>query len=323
MQKSTRNIVLASAAVAGASALGMMYHTSAKNLVKLALDREQPKNIQKGRAWLTGARDIEAFLKKAKETSKALESKNLERIEIKGRDGITLVGHWHKCENPKRVIIAMHGWRSSWSQDFGMISEFWAKSNCSVLYAEQRGQGESGGEYMGFGLLERYDCLEWAKWAAKRTDSKLPIYLGGVSMGATTVLMTAGLALPEEVKGIVADCGFTSPRDIWRHVARRNLHIPYGIYNAAANDMCKKRINFESDEYSTLDAMKDCKVPVLFVHGTDDHFVPIEMTYENFKACRAPKHLLVVPGAEHGLSYFINKDRYEQAFKDFWERYDK
>ena len=68
--------------------------------------------------------------------------------------------------------------------------------------------------------------------------------------------------------------------------------------------------------------MKVCPVPVLFVHGTDDHFVPIEMTYENFKACRAPKHLLVVPGAEHGLSYFINKDRYEQAFKDFWERYD-
>lgn len=321
MRKSTRNIVIASA-VAGAGALGAMYHTSAKRLVKLALDREQPKNIAKGRQWLTGAKDIDRFIEVMKERAKILEAKPHETVETTANDGTRLVGHWFEADDPKRVIVAMHGWRSSWAQDFGIISDFWKSNGCSVLYAEQRAQGESGGEYMGFGLLERFDCLEWIKWVNERTGGSLPVYLGGVSMGATTVLMASGLELSENVAGIIADCGFTSPRDIWKHVAQNNLHIPYAIYRASASDLCKKRIQFAPDDYSTIDAMKVCRVPVLFIHGTDDHFVPIEMTYENFKACTAPKHLLVVPGAEHGMSYFLNKDGYEEAFCDFWQRYD-
>lgn len=322
MRKSTRNILWASGTIAGLSALGVMYHTSAKRLVKLALDREQPRATAKGKQRLSGSKKIGRLVPGALAQSKKLADKNHELISITGHDGIKLVGHWYECQDPKRVIIAMHGWRSSWSQDFGMISDFWEQNGCNVLYAEQRGQGESGGEHMGFGLLERYDCLDWIKWVNERTGSKLPIYLGGVSMGATTVLMASGLELAENVKGIVADCGFTSAHDIWKHVANNNLHIPYGIYNSAANDMCKKKIQFGANEYSTVDAMKVCRVPVLFVHGTDDRFVPVEMTYENFKSCKAPKHLLIVPGASHGMSYYIDKGRYEQAFRDFWDRYD-
>lgn len=68
--------------------------------------------------------------------------------------------------------------------------------------------------------------------------------------------------------------------------------------------------------------MEHCTVPVLFIHGTDDHFVPIEMTYENYKACAAPKRLFIVPGAGHGSSYFVDRDGYERAIKAFWDDYD-
>ena len=320
MKRSTRNILIGSGiAVAGVAAVaGIAHHYTTKYLMKLALDREGPKSATKDKDKLMSSGDLSETVAAIMDVAKKLEETEHEQIEITAQDGTTLVGHWFCPENAKRIIIAMHGWRSTWSQDFGAIAPFWLENDCAVLFAEQRSQGNSGGEYMGFGLLERYDCFDWIKWVNERTEAKLPIYLGGVSMGATTILMTAGFELPENVRGIVADCAFTSPHAIWKHVVENNFHIPYGLHSKAAKDICKKRIQMSSDSYSTVEALSNCKVPVLFIHGTDDNFVPIEMTYENYKACVSEKRLFVVPGAEHGMSYLVDKDGYETAVKRFW-----
>ena len=280
------------------------------------------KNVDKARAQLCGIPNAEAFFELLERSGEHLENSGCETVEISSYDGEKLVGHWHNCENPQRVIIAMHGWRSSWSKDFGLIADFWHSNDCSVLYAEQRGQNNSGGEHMGFGLLERFDCLEWAKWVNDRCGFRLPIYLAGVSMGATTVLMACGLELPDNVRGIIADCGFTAPDKIWKHVTEHNLHLSYGIRSAVANGICKRKIQVGANEYSTIQALQENKVPVLFIHGTDDHFVPVEMTYENYKACAAPKRLLVVPGADHGMSYVMDTKGYQAALLNFWMEHE-
>lgn len=323
MKKSTRNILIGTGIVATtAAALGVAYHYTTKYLMKLALDREGPKSAAKDKEKMMSSGDLSETVAAIMESAKVLESTEHEQVEITAQDGTLLVGHWYCPENAKRIIVAMHGWRSTWSQDFGAIAPFWFENDCAVLFAEQRGQGNSGGDYMGFGLLERYDCLDWIGWINERTEGKLPIYLGGVSMGATTILMTAGFELPENVKGIVADCAFTSPHAIWKHVVENNFHLPYGLYSRAAKDLCRRRIRVESDSYSTQKALQKCSVPVMFIHGTDDHFVPIEMTYENYKVCSAPKQLFIVPGAEHGMSYLVDKDGYENAVKQFWDDHD-
>jgi len=323
MNKSIRKLLIGGgAALAGAAALGALYRITANMFMDIALDRQQPKGAEKNKARLTGSEEFAAALDSLLDSAKTLEDKGLETVEITSFDGLKLVGHWYCPENPKRVIIAMHGWRSSWSNDFAPIADFWFENDCCVLFAEQRGQGKSGGDYMGFGLLERFDCLEWIKWANERTDKKYPVYLGGVSMGASTVLMTAGFDLPDNVRGIVADCGFTSPQAIWKHVAENNLHVPYGIYSNAARDLCRKKILVDHDSCTCPDALSRCRTPVLFIHGTDDHFVPIEMTYENYKACSAPKRLLVVPGAEHAMSYLVDKGGYENAVCSLWSEFD-
>lgn len=325
MKKSIKNILIGSGVVAaGITAVTAVSCALTKKLVKVALDREQPKTPEKSGNRLSGSagqmKQFEEILTAAAEN---LKNSRCETVEITAYDGTNLVGHLRRCENEKRLIVAMHGWRSSWTADFGAISDFWYANGCSVLYAEQRGQGESGGQYMGFGLTERYDCLEWVKWANENGYADTPIYLCGISMGAATVMMAAGLDLPDNVHGIMADCGYTSPYAIWKHVVENNLHISFtGINSAVADDMCKKKIQMGTKEYSSTDAMRECRVPVLFVHGTDDRFVPIEMTYENYKACTAPKRLLVVPGAEHGMSYLIDRDSYEKTVKEFWADYD-
>ena len=325
MKKSTKNILIGSGiAVTGFAAVAAISRKFTGKLLKVALDREQPKVTQRAKEKLSGsieqAKQFEEYLTLMAEN---LQNSGCETVEITAYDGVRLIGHFHRCEHAKRLIIAMHGWRSSWTGDFGAISDFWHNNDCSVLYAEQRGQGESGGDYMGFGLTERYDCLEWIKWANENGYADIPIYLCGVSMGASTVLMAAGLELPENVHGIMADCGYTSPHAIWKHVVNNNLHMSYGGFTAAvANDMFRKKIQMGTKEYSCTDAMRECRVPVFFVHGTDDQFVPIEMTYDNYKACSAPKHLLVVPGAEHGMSYLVDKETYEKAAKEFWKDFD-
>lgn len=324
MKKSTKNaIICASTLVSLSVALGTVYHFSLQKLMKVALDREEPKEVTRSKAKMSASGDLSEIMSYVGESAEKLRKKEHETVSISGNDGVKLVGHWYCPEDPKRVIIAMHGWRSSWCQDFGLIADFWFKNDCAVLFAEQRAQGDSGGDYMGFGLLERYDCYDWVNWVAEKTRGDVPIYLGGLSMGATTVLMTAGFELSDRVKGIFADCGFTSPRAIWKHVVENNLHIPYGIYSTVANELCRKRIKVSNDEYSTTDALANAKVPVLLIHGTEDKFVPITMTYENYTACKAPKTLFVVPGAGHGMSYIWDKKGYESALKTFWQENDE
>lgn len=325
MKKSVKHVLAGIGIAAGAVGTGVVSIT--KHLMSIALDRQSPISDRKAKSKLSGSSEHHVLLEKLDAVAAMLENADCERKEITARDGTKLVGHWRGCENPERVIIAMHGWRSSWAKDFGAVAESWYEKHCSVLYVEQRGQNESGGDYMSLGLMERYDCLDWLSWLeqqdfVRHRGTKLPIYLCGVSMGATSVLMAAGLGLPESVHGIIADCGFTSPHDICKHITEDNLHISYALCEELAEYYCKGKINVGTKEASTIEAMENCRTPILFIHGTEDTFVPIEMTYKNYRACKGPKRLFVVPGAGHGMSYFTDQTGYEAAVKAFWDDYD-
>ena len=289
-----------------------------RNLSLLALARDLPKMMRPSKPKNEAVRQFRA---RAEEAGNALRQKNTEEVEITSRDGLRLVGHWYPCEDAKRVIVAMHGWRSAWYIDFGMLSDFWHEEGCSVLFAEQRAQNNSTGDYMTFGYMERYDCLDWIRFVNERTDRKYPIYLAGISMGASTVLMTAGLDVPENVKGVMADCGFTSAYDIWCHVVKKNMKISHGLFDRMIDRSCTKKLQVNAKGITAITAMQKTKIPILFIHGTDDTFVPIHMTYENYKACNAPKELLIIPGAIHAQSYDKEKEKYESAIKSFWEKY--
>ena len=317
-------LVGAGAAAFTMAAVSTTAYAVSSQLLRLALDREAPKLIEKSRQKISGEDESFArILQRLEQGARQLESMGCCTVKLTAHDGVQLVGHWFENPQAQRVVVAMHGWRSSWSQDFGMVADFMHKNGCSVLYAEQRGQNGSGGRHITFGLLERFDCRDWINWVTAHTVPGLPVYLVGISMGATTVLMTAGLDLPDSVRGIVADCGFTSPHDIWKHVAENNLHLRYDLHDGWVERLCRRKIHMGGRDYSTLDAMRVCRVPVLFVHGTDDTFVPVTMTYENYKACAAPKELLIVPGAAHGMSYLTEQSRYRQAVLSFWRRWDR
>ena len=314
----------AGAALAVIAVMGVGRHVMANSIANITLDRrfgvEPSMRVKK---LVSGCNEIEVIEGICRNNAYRLEQGDCKTVVIRAHDGERLVGHLHICPNALRTVIAMHGWRTTWSRDFGSVSEFFHNNRCNVLYAEQRGQNNSGGAYMGFGIIERYDCLEWVRYLNRISKKTLPIYLCGVSMGATTVLMTTGFNLPSNVVGVVADCGFTSPAAIWEHVVRKNLHVHYGRINARdVRSVCKRRMHIDPEEYSTLDALKNCKVPVLFVHGAKDRFVPYDMTLQNYCACASEKKLFTVPDADHGMSYFTDREGYEAAILSFWRDCD-
>lgn len=248
-----------------------------------------------------------------------------ERVSIKSRDSLQLWGHYITAPEAKRTVVMCHGWRGKWDYDFAPCARWFHENGCNLLLIEERAQGDSEGKYMSFGLRERRDCLDWVQWL-NDTCGPERIYLFGVSMGASTVLMASGdPALPENVRGIVADCGFTSPYAILSKVGKTDIRVPEGAMAAimrGLDRMSQRRAKLGLKEYSTLEAMRTVRTPVLFIHGRADRFVPCEMTLENYEACRSPKKLLLVENAGHCMSFLVDQEAYTGAVREFFETND-
>ena len=254
--------------------------------------------------------------------SEALRETPMETVAIRSRDNYVLRAHWYPVEGAKRTVILVHGWHSRWYVDFSASSPFLHDNACNLLLIEQRSHSESGGDLIAYGITERYDVLSWIEWI-EQNHGGLPLYLCGISMGAATVLMTAGLPIAGRVQGILADCGYSTPQEIVSLVLKKNIGGLAGPTLAAVNLNCKLREGFTLKDYTPIEAMTaNTEVPCLFVHGDADKVVPWRMSLENYYACRAPKDLLIVNGAAHGMSFLVDPDRYKQKILDFFAAYD-
>ena len=243
-----------------------------------------------------------------------------ERVCIPAYDGTKLSGLYLGHEDARGTIILVHGFRSDAYYDFSCAFRFYYEQGYSLLAVFQRAHGESGGDYITFGVKERYDCRDWARYVLDRFGPEHDIFLSGISMGSATVMMAAGLGLPGSVRGIIADCGYTSPYDEFLEVLRRR-HVPVHPFIELAEVYARIFAGFSFRECSTLDAMRRSTVPVLFVHGEADRFVPARFSQENYDACIAEKQLLLVPGAGHGCSYLVDKPRCQAALSEFLTRH--
>ena len=312
MNAKKRAALALAAAAPGAMALGVSEY-----FLRAAVDRQQPKSLQLLLQAMQGLKkgdDPYAGLEAGWERLRGLPH---ERVELTAPDGVKLVGHFFEAEGAKRALVAVHGWRSRWFRDFGASFDFYRAQGCSVLYIEQRGQGESGGGFIGFGLTERLDLPLWAAWLSARCGAETPLYLAGISMGAATVLMGADLEYPETLRGLMSDCGYTSVEGIWSHVAE-NLRLPYAPFRPLLRILFRKRTGVAIDAVDACEALRRCRLPVLLIHGGADAFVPPENAEAACAACGERGRLLIVPGAGHGLSYLVDQSGYESALLAFW-----
>ncbi len=250
-----------------------------------------------------------------------LNQQTFEQMETTSQDGLKLKAMFLPADSKSdKVLIAIHGYRSYNIREYANYLKFYHELGFHILLPDNRAHGESEGKYIGFGWLDRLDCIQWIHYMKKYFHQDLQIVLHGISMGSATVLMASGENLPDDVKCIISDCGFTSVLDEFKH----ELHdhkIVSTLLIPTATLLSKKRVGYSFKEASTIEQVKKSRTPTLFIHGDQDDFVPTYMVYDLYNACQADKDLLIVEGAKHAESFIVNQELCEKTIIDFMQQY--
>ena len=248
-----------------------------------------------------------------------LNDRPSETVTTFSYDGLLLSGRYYHVKDGAPLDIGFHGYRSHPLSDFSGGSELSFQLEHNLLLVDQRAHGKSEGKSISFGIQERHDVMSWICFALERFGSDTRILLYGVSMGASTVLMASELELPENVKGIVADCPYASPMEIILHVAKNDMAIPLWLVKLFVVVGAKIYGGFDIRESNANLAVSKAKVPILIIHGEDDRFVPCEMSnLVSYNPAFVTRYTF--PGAAHGISYLVDRPRYQQIVMDFVEK---
>lgn len=250
---------------------------------------DNPNFIQQGNQWL--------------------RAHSHEDLYLTARDGVRLHAVWVPAENVRGTVVFAHGYHGSALREFSMVFDLYHNQGFNILMPTQRAHGSSEGKFITFGVKESRDFLEWIQLHNARFGN-YPIVCSGLSMGASTVMFLAGLELPDNVRGFIADCGFTSPKEIISSVFTAQTHLPAWPFIWATELFARILGGFSLNEMLTTKSLSHNERPILFVHGLSDTFVPPEMTRRSFDACTGEKHQLLVEGATHGRSFLVAERAY-------------
>ncbi len=242
-----------------------------------------------------------------------------EQVFITSEDGLKLSGRYYHRKDNAPVILMMHGYHGNIFRDGNGIFYYSGLHDFNILMADQRAQNTSEGKTITFGVKERYDCKCWANYLIDRFGKDTEILLSGLSMGAATVMMAADVGLPNNVKGIMADCGYSSPKEILISVMK-SMKLPAKLLYPLARWSATIFGHFNLEESSAVESMKHCKVPVLLIHGEADDFVPCSMSIACKEACVSEVELVTVANAGHGMSYCLDAKAYEDAVERFFRK---
>lgn len=316
MKKSTKIIlgttVAAAAATVGASyvvfneamnrdaILYPMFSEKAHDAMsKFALDETDPRIV-----WLGSQKTVD--------------------YEIINSKNFRLKAHMIPADEPsKKYVLCSHGYRCYGLCEFRASAKYWHDQGFNVFMIDHQAHGESDGKWIGFGYHEALDGILWLKFMIDKFGDDIEIALHGVSMGSATVMMMTGAHdLPANVKFTVADCGYTSATAEFEHILNDKLHLPnFPILHTA--DLFNRQINgFDFNDVAPIESVGRAKIPMLFIHGDADDFVPAYMVHQVYSACSSEyKDMLLVKGAGHAESYAADSAAYEGKISEFIDKF--
>ena len=283
----------------------LTYYSATRTEEKMAADRYPPGKV------------YEPYHPAMEKWMEQLAAMDAIPMEVTTPDGLTLRGKLYTLTPEAPVEILFHGYRGYMERDMcGAVERCFGVGH-SALLVDQRASGHSDGHVITFGVKESGDVHLWIDAVAQRYGADHPVYIGGVSMGAATVLLAAGAGFPPQVKGVLADCGYTRGDVIIKKVIRQ-LKMPAGLLYPLVRLGAILYGGFDPNRADATAAAARITVPVIFFHGDTDDFVPCEMSRENYDACAAKKTLVITPGAGHGLCYPADPEGYIAAVKAFY-----
>ncbi len=244
---------------------------------------------------------------------KWLEDYGYEKHYIISDSGYKLTGYLLKAAGESDLyLFGAHGYRSYGKKEFCGVAQYYIKKGINVFIPDHVASGESEGTHCTFGYNEVRDCMKWISYMKDNFGSDIQIILHGVSMGCATVTMMSGREdLPDNVKAVVADCGFTTAKEFFTYKLGA-MGVPSDKLIKAIDLVHKRKHGFSFDDLKPVESVKNAKVPMLFIHGAEDQLVPCYMVEALYEACSSEnKDILIVEGADHAQSYMIGKEQFE------------
>ena len=238
-------------------------------------------------------------------------------VSITSHDGLKLNGKYYEYEKGKPIEILFHGYKGCAEQDLSGAVYRCFKLGHNALIVDHRASGSSEGRVITFGAKESLDCVRWVHFVIDNIDSNAQILITGISMGASTVMTASSMELPKNVVGVIADCGYTSTKDIITKVMN-DMRLPGKLLYPFARLGAILFGRFDPDKLSPIKSMANCTLPILFIHGDNDDFVPCSMSKRNYDACISKnKKILIIEGAGHGLCFLTDMDRFFENVREF------
>lgn len=220
----------------------------------------------------------------------------------------------------KKWVICVHGYRSYGKRDMSYVASMFAEQGYNCLVPDLRAHGQSSGNVIGMGWLDRLDLFSWIQEVLK-IEPNAEIILFGGSMGASTVMMTSGEDLPKNIKGLVADCGYSSVYHEFGAMLRSAFRLPNFPILTIADSLARKKVGYSLKEASAVDQLAKNERPLLLIHGTGDKFVPHQMLYKNMEATNGVKESLMIEQAPHLSSFIYEPEHYFETVFEFIHRY--
>lgn len=322
MKKHTKIAVFTSAlTVVSGAALGILYK-AADYFFNYCLVRANTIYNDKKKPFDKMTEEEKAERHFAESRKHWFMSQNVRHLKTISDDGLALHASYLPAkEKSKNFILSIHGYRCNGIDEYAVFTPFYHKEGFNILLPDDRAHGLSEGEYIGFGCLDQKDCLTWCNYIAENFGEDCRIFLHGISMGSATVMSAAGAAsLPKQVKGVIADCGFSRGWDELAYVLKTSFKLPAFPLLHLFDILCQKRAGYSTKDNSPIEEVAHAHVPILFIHGGSDHFVPTPMVYALYNACSSEKMLWVAEGAVHARSYYVNPSKYENLVRTFTAR---
>jgi fermentation-respiration switch protein FrsA (DUF1100 family) len=250
-------------------------------------------------------------------------AKNSSKIVSITNDNLKLHAEYVSAKNKtNKTVIVIHGFRRNLTgmKDYSAV---FLKQGYNVLNIDNRGHGKSEGNFVGFGWLDKNDVLKWIDYLIKQNPN-VEIVPFGISMGGATVTMLSGEKLPSNVKAIIEDSAYTTADEEITYQAKEMFNLPKFPFVDLVSLESKIIAGYSFKEADAVKSVKKNKLPMLFMHGGDDTYVPTYMVNILFKADPdSRKQLWIAPNSEHVDSLKDHTQEYESHVKDFLDQYFK
>ena len=240
-----------------------------------------------------------------------------EDIYVTSHDGLRLRGRYYKVREGAPFVIQFHGYRSTPLKDFSGAGVMSMEFGYNFIMVDHRAHGCSQGRTISFGHNEKLDALKWIEYVSRRFGEDTKIALQGISLGAATVLLASAEDLPKNVAGVMADCPFSTGKEILSKVIK-DMGLPAKPAYALLRFGAKIYGKFDPDTIDVVEAVSNAKVPILLVHGEADYFVPHSMSVKIAETGKCEFHSF--PDAAHGISYLLDTNRYKTVAREFLEK---